>query len=563
MPHSADTISVYRRTQRRSLLITLLIYWILVMGIWGVFAFDRGLPFETSFPVACQNSLHDCLNYPDELRPYNSLFLGLGYLLGFNNGSYVTYQLLYGFLWWGRGVLIYLIFRRLFPESSLFSFLLGTLVIVHASDGALNWIGQLHQFGFIFLFILAVYFLLESWLAQSPRRAITFLVLSLPALYISLWTYESHFFLVASAPILLFILRPKLNLRLIVTTAIWYIIPAIYGWLQLQKYLISKVNNYQTSIVRSDLSLNTIFTDVQAHIWHSLQFWKWSNTLPAYSIGKLAPMIALLCVLTFIIGAYLLSPSSGFLGLCLPSIQSLGTCLSLGLLFLILSLPIYLLIAGNTTFWRTQMLPGLGAAICLGSGICLLAKILSKKQYQPLFVIIACAAIVFSGVRSGVLLQGFHEYRWQIHRSVMAQVAHLVPSIKDNTMILLTNMPKNYEKDPFGAAMWFDFPVQLIYPRRKVVGYFIYENGESVTDNPWMFTATGMKWQRKGMSQELDEVMYSQIVALRYNSDGQISLLEQFPRDLLPQAFDTTSYKPLQRIKQKFISDRAVRMFSR
>ncbi|MGI0486953.1 hypothetical protein ACN4EK_16050 [Pantanalinema rosaneae CENA516] len=563
MPHSADTVSVYRRTQRRSLLITMLIYWILVMGIWGVFAFDRGLPFETSFPVACQNNLHDCLNYADELRPYNSLFLGLGYLLGFDNGSYVTYQLLYGFLWWGRGVLIYLIFRRLFPESSLFSFLVGALVIVHASDGALNWIGQLHQFGFIFLFILAVYLLLESWLAQRASHAITFLVLSLPALYVSLWTYESHFFLVISIPILLFVLRPKLNLRFIATMAIWYIIPTVYGWLQFQKYLIAKVNNYQTSIARADLSLNTILTDIQAHIWQSLQFWKWSNTLSIYSIGKLAPVVALICVFAFVIGAYLLSPNSGFLGLQLPPTQSLWTCLSLGFLFLILSLPIYLLIAGNTMFWRTQMLPSVGAAICLGSGICLLAKILPKKKYQPLFVIIACTVIVFSGVRSGVALQGFHEYRWQIHRAVMAQVAHLVPSIKDNTMILLTNMPKAYEKDPFGAAMWFDFPIQLLYPRRTVVGYFIYENGDSVTDNPWSFTATGMEWQRKGMPQKLDKVMYSQIIALQYNSDSQISLLEQFPRELLPQAFDLTGYNPLQRIKQEFIPDRSIRMFAR
>lgn len=533
------------------------------MGIWGTFAFDRGLPFETSFPVACQNSWYDCLNYPDELRPYNSLFLGLGYLLGFNNGSYVTYQLLYGFLWWGRGVFTYLIFRRLFPEYPLFSFLIGALVLIHASDGALNWIGQLHQFGFMFLFILATYLLLESWQADNLRRAIVFLVLSLPALYISLWTYESHFFLILSIPLVLLILRPKLNFRFIATAAAWYIIPTIYGWLQFKKYLISKVNNYQTSIVRPDLSLSTILTDGQAHVWQSLQFWKWGSTLPPYNVGKLAPEVAILCVITFIAGAYLLSPSSGFSGLRLPSIKSLSSCLGLGLFFLILSLPVYLLIAGNTTFWRTQMLSGFGAALCLGSGICLLAQLLPKSRYQALFVVIACAAIVFSGVRSGVALQGFHEYRWQIHRSVMDQIAHLVPSIKDNTMILLTNMPKAYEKDPFGAAMWFDFPVQLTYPNRKVVGYFIYENGEPVTDNPWKFTAIGMEWERRGMLQKLDQVTYSQIIALRYSTDGKISLLEQFPRELLPQKIDTTSYKPLQRIRRKFISERSIRMFAR
>jgi hypothetical protein len=549
------------QTQWRPILITLLTYWVLVMGMWGMFSLDRGLTFETGFPVACQKSLHDCLVYGDSLRPYNSLFLGLGHLLGKGNGSYVTYQLLYGFLWWGRGVLTFLIFRRIWSAYPIVGFLVGALVIVHASDGALNWIGQLHQFGFMFCLVLAVYLLLEGWQTDNKILSFSFLIASLFPLYISLWTYESQYFIILSVPLILFALHPKLTPRLLFTTAIWYILPAIYGYLQLEKYLVAKVSNYQTSVVRPDLSSTAIFKDLGTHLGHSLQFWHWAETLPVYGVALLAPVVAGVCVIAFIVGSHLLS--LGFPSLRLPPVSHLIVSLGFGLLLLVLSFPVYLLLAGNTTFWRTQMLSGFGAAIVLGSVFLLVAKLLMKDRYQALLAITACSIVVFAGVNGGMKFQGFHEYRWQIHRNLMAQISHLLPDVENHTLILLTNLPKEYSHDPFGAAMWFDFPTQLLYPTKEVVGYFIYEKGDQPKDNPWRFTAKGMEWEKKGMGQDFTEVSYNQIVALRYELDGKISILDKFPANLLPQKFDVSGYAPYSRIRRDFITNRSIRIFSR
>ncbi len=532
------------------------------MGMWGMFAFDRGLTFETGFPVACQKSLHDCLIYDDTLRPYNSLFLGLGYLLGKGNGSYVTYQLLYGMLWWARGILTFLIFRRIWPAYSIVAFLVGALVIVHASDVALNWIGQLHQFGFMACLALAIYLLLESWLAHKPGRAIFFLTASLLPLYICLWTYESPYFLILSVPIILFALRPRLSRRLWLTAVVWYIIPAIYGYLQVEKYLVARVSTYQTSVLRPDMSAAAITHDWILNLEQSLQFWRWAATMSPFGIAILAPAIAGLCAAAFIIGAYLLSPS-GFLGVKLPPTAHLLVGFGIGVMILLLSFPVYLLLAGNTIFWRTQMLSGFGAAITLGAGILLLTKLMPTRHYRALLAIAACSVIVFNGVRAGVYLQGFHAYRWQIHRSVMEQIAHLVPNVEKQTLILLTNLPKAYENDPFGAALWFDFPIQLLYPDRTTVGHFIYADGTQPTDNSWSFTAKGMKWDGKGVTEQFNQVPYSQIIALRYESNGKISLLKQFPTALLPQPFNTSTYAPQTRITHDFISNRSIRMFAR
>ena len=531
------------------------------MGMWGMFALDRGLPFETGFPVQCQRSLYDCLVYGDTLRPYNSLFLGLGYLLGKGNGSYVTYQLLYGFLWWGRGVVTFLIFRRLWSAYPLFGFLVGGLVIVHASDGALNWIGQLHQFGFMFCLVLAIYLLLESWLAPKKSLAIIFLVVSLLPLYICLWTYESPYVLILSAPVILFALRPRFSRHLLATTAVWYILPGIYGYLQFQKYLVAKGSTYQTSVLRPDMNAATITHDWLLHIQQSLQFWRWATTVSPYGIAVLAPAIAGLCVGAFMIGAHLLSPT-GLLGAKTPPTAHLLASFGIGLMILILSFPVYLLLAGNSMFWRTQMLSGFGSAIVLSSGLLLLAQLITRQKYRAVLAVAAASVIVFNGVRAGVFFQGFHEWRWQIHRNVMEQISHLAPAVENQTLILLTNLPKTYQGDPFGAALWFDFPIQILYPHKDVVGYFTYDTGEHPTDNPWIFTANGMVWQKKGMGQKFDQIPYSRIIALRYEA-GKVVLLDEFPRKLLPQPFDTSSYAPRSRISRDFVTNRSIRTFAR
>ena len=562
MKDLTNTSSDDNSTLWRSILVTLLVYWVLVMGMWGIFAFDRGLPFETSFPVACQKGVHDCLVYGDTLRPYNSLFLGLGHLLGKGNGSYATYQLLYGFLWLGRGVVTFFIFLRLWSAYPLFGFLAGALVIVHASDGALNWIGQLHQFGFIFCLGLSTYLLLESWLAHKLSLAIFFLIAALIPLYICLWTYESPYFLILSVPVILFALRPQISRRFLATTAVWYVIPGIYGYLQFEKYLIARAGNYQTSVLRPDMNVAAILHDWLLHIQQSLQFWRWATTLSPYGIAVLAPAIAGLCVVAFMIGAHLLSPT-GLLGAKTPPTAHLLASFGIGLMILILSFPVYLLLAGNSMFWRTQMLSGFGSAIVLSSGILLLTKVMPKPKYRAVLAVALCSVIIFNGVRAGVFFQGFHEYRWQIHRSVMAQISHLTPNVESPTLILLTNLPKAYERDPFGATLWFDFPIQLLYPDKDVVGYFIDENRSHPVDNPWKFTAEGMSWQKKGMTQKIDQVSYSQIIALRYEPDDTISLLEEFPDDLLPERFDTSMYAPHSRISRDFVSNRSIRMFAR
>jgi hypothetical protein len=91
----------------------------------------------------------------------------------------------------------------------------------------------------------------------------------------------------------------------------------------------------------------------------------------------------------------------------------------------------------------------------------------------------------------------------------------------------------------------------------------MYEKGDQPKDNPWRFTAKGMEWEKKGMGQDFTEVSYNQIVALRYELDGKISILDKFPANLLPRKFDVSGYAPYSRIRRDFITNRSIRIFSR
>lgn len=548
--------------QIRLFFVAAVTYWVIVVGVWGIFALSRGLNYETIFPLNCQIGIYECLIYGDNLRPYNSLFLGAAHIFGLRNGSYISYQLLYGLLWWARGLFVFLIVRQLVPLYPLTAFILGALSLVHTADGATNWVGQIHQLGFLLFLAIATYCLLKSWTIKQHYLSFLFLALALIALHITLWTYESQYFIILVVPVFLWFLRPKFNFRLLNFSLAWYALPTVYGYLQLQRYVLDKSATYQSSIARSDFSAIALLKDLFSHLNHTLTFWQWGMATPGYELAPIAPLVGWLCAISFLVGACLLSPL-GIRGLQLPTTKSLVLTLFVGVVILLLSFPIYLLLAGNTNFWRTQMLAVFGFATVAGAVLLLLAKLLVPKSYQALVAVGLCAAIIFCGVRAGVIFQGFHGYRWQIHQHLMAQVLQIAPGIKNHTLILLVGLPKEYDDDPFGASMWFDAPVRLLYPHNQVVGHFIYVDGTQPTDNRWTFTDDGIKQTQPGYPKAFDRATYGQILALRYEPGGKLAIAETLPKSLLPEGASTAQYAPLARIETTFPPSSSFRMFAR
>jgi hypothetical protein len=140
----------------------------------------------------------------DALRIQMNTFYHLPYLIGAAlgiQGGYVPFQVVYAVLWWARGFLVFLILRKVLPRPLSICYAAGALVVIHASDGALGWVGQMNQFGFIFWMVLAFYLLALG--AESANWALPALFVIAAGLgeYMSLWSYESQLLLLLVLPL--------------------------------------------------------------------------------------------------------------------------------------------------------------------------------------------------------------------------------------------------------------------------------------------------------------------------------------------------------------------------
>ena len=203
------------------------IYLVLVLIIWLPFGPFQGMPYETHFVYSSETSslLSGFIYGGDPLKPHTSTFYHLSYLLGQiigMEGSFLPYQIIYVLLWWARGILVFLIVRRFLPENPFFAYLVGALVIAHAVDGSLMWVGQLNQFGFIFWMLLAFYMLILTFQDSRLTRTIPLLALMLFFQHMSLWSYESQLFIMLVAPFALLLISKKPSPRFLVIAGLWY-----------------------------------------------------------------------------------------------------------------------------------------------------------------------------------------------------------------------------------------------------------------------------------------------------------------------------------------------------
>src|SRR5277367_1427359 len=202
-------------------------YGAIVLVLWLPFNLHGGMPYETGFVYTSEISRwwNGFLFGADWTRIHTSTFFQVGYLLGELTGfggSYVPYQIVYAALWFARGLLMFLIVRRLLPGFNAFSYVAGGLVLLHSSDLATGWVGQMPQAAYIF-WMLAAFYLLVRGLDERSGVCLTFAIFCEA---MALWTYESPIAIILIAPLLLRRMRPASMRKPI--WLIWYAIPAVY-----------------------------------------------------------------------------------------------------------------------------------------------------------------------------------------------------------------------------------------------------------------------------------------------------------------------------------------------
>ena len=448
-------------------------YTLLVIAMWAWYGLHSGLGYETAFVVISETKTgFRSFLYADPLRPFTSLFYHLAYLIGRlvgQDGSFLTYQLVYAVLWLLRGLLVFEIVRMLGDRLNGTAFLSGAFTIVHAADTALNWVGQLNQFGFIFWMLLAFFLLLKS--LQHERAlpsAIALAAAATASAGFCIFSYESPLFLLLGFPILVIVLFDSWTRRKLLLLGVYYLLPAYYCAKSLLTYLYrSGEQGYQISVLRKEWSWNSILGDWLVNVEQSLAFWRWplETQLPEM-VAIVFSLIALAAVVGVYVAVWFRSQEEPSFQ---PTLQDAGRLLALGLGMVILSFPAYLLLESATSGWRTQMLSGPGAGIALAGAVTMIGLVgWSQRRVGAGIAMAVSAAVCVQGVRAGQTHALQHRGHWEQHRVILSNVLLAAPRLEKHTLIVLVN--RGAEPLIFGHNMWWDVATRLAYPRQAVGG---------------------------------------------------------------------------------------------
>jgi hypothetical protein len=541
-------------------------YMLLVIAMWGSFAFSSGMPGETGFAFQSQTqSVWQGFWYVDSLRPHTNTFYHLSYLLGEVlgvTGSFVPYQFVYAALWWAKGFLLFLLVRRLFPGTIFMPYVVGALAVVHASDTALQWVGQINQLGFTLWLLLAIYLFIVAVQQPNRIRAVAYLVLAGFFQYMCLWSYESPLFIILFAPLLLgFLLRPTFK-RLWLTSIGWYAVPLVYIFLSLKRYLHTTGATYQETVLRKTWSVHALLSDLAFNVRASLSFWSWiprSGFLAATEVHWLA----VIATTAFVVAAMSIivcqnRRSEAAVG---PDFDFAiaWKLLAAGSVLLILSFPAYLALSNPRTLWRTQLLSAIGAAMVLGAAFGLLARPFPRGWVRDLVVMCMSAVVVFYGASRAVERGAFFRWNWHRHQVAIQEVIRDAPQIRPETVIVMVGVPK--ENDPLGHDMWFDMALRLAYPQVPVAGVFYYSDGTPGLGNTLTLSANHWHWDGTTIVPLVQEANLEQTIVLEYRADGISRVLTKLPDFLCASACSPELYNPSLRITGHTPSPIAVRRY--
>jgi hypothetical protein len=456
---------------------------LIVSGLWA-FGIHNGFDHETYLIYLSDlKPGFEGFFYPDPLRKFTSLFYHLSYVLGSAfgvRGSFVPYQLVYAALWVLRALLTYLIVLRLMPGRPALAIFAGLFAALHAADGALNWVGQLNQFGFIFLMLLSFLLLLIAFDTRRLLIAGLAALGSAAAAYLSLWSYESPLPVMLTFPAVVAVLRRDIRPSRLAWVNIIYLVPVVaFLGENIVRYLSiggGGATTYQMAVSRHDYSLPALVKDLELHLKNSIAFWNWPNSLYLpenlwnYGGAGIPVLIGagLLLIRAVIVESRSTQP------FCLDGKVFRFACAAFGLV--VASYLVILVLNDNRHLWRTEFLPSWAAASLMAVALYSLLRFVPGSALRlvasaPLVIAVGIYATL-GGVNSALN----NGAGWERQRAIIASIVSNAPYVADGTLFVIRNGSHN--ADPFGYNEYLDLALHLAYPGRKVAGtYFFADSG--------------------------------------------------------------------------------------
>ncbi|KKQ52468.1 MAG: hypothetical protein US71_C0003G0032 [Parcubacteria group bacterium GW2011_GWD2_38_12] len=540
----------------KPIILVAICYTLLTIVFWGAFVLDRGLHAETKWIELSQErpSLEGFI-YPDKDRLFMSLPFHIAYI--FSDGSYLSLHILFGIFVFLTGFLSYLIMRHFFPGNIFLNFLIGAVTLVFGADMAVVLLPMIVVRQAIVFMLAAFLIFLIAWKKQKPAL----LLVVATAQLISLWTYEVGLLMMLCAPLLIW--EKGINWRKWWMWAFaWNIVPALKVAYMGYRYLIQQEVSYQSAqLFSADWSIINIPIRMFRFVYDGLLFWNWSEDwLGPFSEGCTSTMVnkisipLIIGVVGFAVAIFLINKFQSSEGK-IPVNKILLFATIFSILAYLPFLPLGQIHPFFKMNWRTHFYPAFPMAVILIIALYQIGLMLRTRW----ILFIGSILIIVSGLFSGMANQLEQDNFWARHQNVMSAIVRQAPNIKDDTLVVLTNIPdkllysvcENYPPtNPFGSPMWFNSALQVYYPNTRLIGLYTYEGAiMPEADFKFNFNKNGVELERTSIRLEGKDFGYDQMIAFEFDSQkGATLLASDFPSADVLGSINHSDYNPIKRI---------------
>jgi hypothetical protein len=377
-----------------------------------------------------------------------------------------------------------------------------------------------------------------------------------------LWTQEGPLFIVLSTPfVLACLVRSQSIKRYVCLFAAWYALPVFYLYLTYQKYLLSGGNSYQEGLLRKTFLPAAIAGDWFFNIRYSLSFWSWEPSGSYIAQGQIV-MLASGAVMVFVLASLVCARWESQTWIQTSSFRDsrVWRLLAAGLLFLALSFPAYVLLAGARIPRRTQLLSSFAAAIVLGAVIYILAGLVRPVRWRPVVAVLLALPVIWVGAYRTIERGGSHRWDWQMHVQTMRQILRAAPAVKEGTIIIMTNVPKDADAF-FNSTFWFNLSLRLMYPRTTVGGIYYYSDSSPAPVNNLRLHGDQWEFTGEGIAPMTVSGSVSQTLVIEYDRAGTARILGRIPAFVCNERCSEQVYDPQSRIVNVAPAPEALRRY--
>jgi len=451
-------------------------------------------------------------------RPIIGILNHIAYLI--TPDSFVSHHLILIGLLLAKGLMLCLILRNLLPDFPLWGYLCALLLIFYPSDPAIVSLRVIHTHLAIVMILSSIFFLIQYYQHHQRRYLIAMWVSQIIAGFTIEIGYPIFFF----TPLIILIMEKRISKRFIITTILFYIVPAITFLYSIILILVVQISWQRTAIAPYTIRdyIKNIF-----NLYNYNFVTAWQNIIDNIVQATTTDL--------FVFGATLLTTFIG--GVLIIRVQPkqqfnramlirLGVVLISGVFAVLLGYAMFLPSRTHVlTDYRVYLLSSIGLAIVIGTLGYTLFLIVSKKAIQYLVLLGLSSIIGLSGVFAN---KTHHEYLAisEQQEIIVRQMTDAVPALKDHAYIVIKTQSNSIAKLNIGEMqkpVLFTPMLQFLYDdyEQLQAGIMCFTDYLSCE-----FTPTGLDIIATNYTGIESTIPYNQIILFRITKQGELTLIE-------------------------------------